>query len=108
MIAAMTPPATAEVSGFGIGSDPASGRADTGDHEAGRGSIRPSSSQAVQVPASSSQAWQWAAGDIYFQQEHAQQWLDEEFGEQETRQWQDRCYICAIGGRDEGGTTSMI
>ncbi|KAL2835553.1 hypothetical protein BJX68DRAFT_275238 [Aspergillus pseudodeflectus] len=38
---------------------------------------------------------------MYFQQEHARQWLDEEFGEQEARQWQDRCYICAMAQRDD-------
>ncbi|KAL2835637.1 P-loop containing nucleoside triphosphate hydrolase protein [Aspergillus pseudodeflectus] len=106
--AAMTPPATAEALGLGFRSDPASGRADPGDGEAGRGQGRvgPSSLQAVRVPASASgggsgQASQWAAGDIHFQQQHARQWLDEEFGEREARRWQDRCYICAMAQQDD-------
>ncbi|KAL4732889.1 P-loop containing nucleoside triphosphate hydrolase protein [Aspergillus similis] len=32
---------------------------------------------------------------------HARQWLDEEFGEREARWWQDRCYICMMGGRED-------
>ncbi|KAL2835610.1 hypothetical protein BJX68DRAFT_273738 [Aspergillus pseudodeflectus] len=107
-MAGMTPPATVEVlrlSGLGVRSVPASSRPDAGHHEAGP--VSPSGSPVVRVPAHSSQASQasqasqWAAGDIYFQQEHARQWLDEEFGEREARQWQDRCYICAMAQRDD-------
>jgi hypothetical protein len=73
VVGIITPPPTAEASGLGFGSSgPASHRAGTRHHDdqAGRGSIHPSSSQAVRVPASS-QASQWVARDIYFQQEHA-------------------------------------
>ncbi|CEL10294.1 hypothetical protein ASPCAL13415 [Aspergillus calidoustus] len=103
-MAAMTPPATAEVLGLGIRSVPGSSRPDAGRHKAGE--VGRNGSLVVRVPASSqasqaSQASQWAAGDMYFQQEHARQWLDEEFREQEARQWQDRCYICAMAQRED-------
>ncbi|KAF7142174.1 hypothetical protein CNMCM5793_008815 [Aspergillus hiratsukae] len=66
-------------------------------------SAEPFSSQAIPMAvwhAQQAQDHQWAAMDIQQQQHRTQEGLDEELAQAESMQWHNRCYICAMAGRD--------